>query len=215
MKRAMERHNRGEARVIPIILRPVSWQGAPFGKLQALPTDAKPIALPSWHNLDRAYLDIIVGIRKVVEELITKSEETLSIAYNIFEKLNKRDVDGILDLCISDFQFHNITSKPLSLDELKELMTICFSAFPDSEFTVEDIVTNGEKVVARLRFQGRHFGEFLGIPPTGVRVLIPGIIINRFVNGMIAETWLSIDFLGIMQQIGVIPSGDSYLLVQN
>ena len=50
MKRAIERHERGEAYVIPVILRPVYWQRAPFGKLQALPTDAKPIT--SWSNQD-------------------------------------------------------------------------------------------------------------------------------------------------------------------
>src|SRR6266700_2399332 len=48
MQRAIERHERGEARVIPIILRPVYWEYAPFAKLQVLPTDAKPIR--SWHN---------------------------------------------------------------------------------------------------------------------------------------------------------------------
>ncbi len=71
MKRAMERQERGDARVIPIILRPVYWQGAPFSKLQVLPTDAKPVRSRSWRNLDEAFFDVTVGIRKVVEELIT------------------------------------------------------------------------------------------------------------------------------------------------
>src|SRR5205823_1825905 len=61
MMRAMERHERGEAQVIPIILRPVYWQGAPFGKLQALPTDAKHVTGPSWHNLDEAFFDVAEG----------------------------------------------------------------------------------------------------------------------------------------------------------
>jgi WD40 repeat protein len=67
MKRAMERHEQGDARVIPIILRPVYWQGAPFGKLQALPTGAKPVK--SWSDLDEAFFNIAEGIRIVVEEL--------------------------------------------------------------------------------------------------------------------------------------------------
>jgi hypothetical protein len=71
MKRALERHERGEARVIPIILRPVYWQGV-LGKLQALPTDAKPVISASWHNIDEALLDVAEGIRKVVEQVITK-----------------------------------------------------------------------------------------------------------------------------------------------
>lgn len=67
MTRAMERHEAGEAKVIPIILRRVDWKGAPFEKLQALPTDAKPVA--SWDDIDDAFTNIAKGIRRAVEEL--------------------------------------------------------------------------------------------------------------------------------------------------
>ena len=75
MKRAMQRHKRGDARVIPIILRPVYWRGAPFGKLQALPVDAKPVK--SWGDLDEAFFNIAEGIRDVIEKIIDahKAEE--------------------------------------------------------------------------------------------------------------------------------------------
>jgi cellulose biosynthesis protein BcsQ len=66
MKRALERHESGEARVIPVILRPVYWQDTPFAKLQALPTDAKPVS--TWVNRDEAFLDIAKGIQAAVEE---------------------------------------------------------------------------------------------------------------------------------------------------
>src|SRR5260221_6405613 len=69
MKRALERHARGEARVIPVILRYVDWHGEPLGKLQALPTDGKPVRGPDWYDLDRALYDVTAGIRKVVEQL--------------------------------------------------------------------------------------------------------------------------------------------------
>jgi hypothetical protein len=68
MKCAVERHNSGAARVIPIVLRACDWAGSPFGKLQALPTDAKPIT--SWVNRDEALADVAKGIRKVVAELL-------------------------------------------------------------------------------------------------------------------------------------------------
>lgn len=67
VQHAIERHERGEARVIPVILRPVHWHGAPFGKLLALPTDGKPVT--DWQNLDSALFDVAEGIRKVAEEL--------------------------------------------------------------------------------------------------------------------------------------------------
>ena len=67
MQRAMARHEAQEARVIPVILRPVDWQEAPFGKLQALPTDGKPIT--DWSNQDTAFVNVASGIRTVAQEL--------------------------------------------------------------------------------------------------------------------------------------------------
>jgi hypothetical protein len=76
MKRALERHDQGEARVIPVILRPVDWKGAPFGKLQALPTDAKPVN--SWNNRDEAFTDVARGIRQAVGQLAVLQPKTSS-----------------------------------------------------------------------------------------------------------------------------------------
>ena len=69
MKRAMERHEANEARVIPVILRSVHWKDVPFAKLQMLPTDGKPIASSRWHNQDEAFTNVAEGIRKVIDEL--------------------------------------------------------------------------------------------------------------------------------------------------
>jgi TIR domain-containing protein/WD40 domain-containing protein len=71
MKRALERHQRKEAIIIPVILRPIYWQGV-LGKLQALPTDAKPLVDRYWHTLDEALYDVAEGIRKVVVQVGTK-----------------------------------------------------------------------------------------------------------------------------------------------
>jgi hypothetical protein len=67
MERALDRHDRGEARVIPIILRPCDWHGARFANLQALPKDAKAVTL--WTNLDEAFTNVAEGIREVVEAI--------------------------------------------------------------------------------------------------------------------------------------------------
>src|SRR5260221_11699015 len=73
MKRELERHEAGDVRVIPIILRPVDWKGTIFDKLQVLPTNGKPIT--EWSNRDQAFLDIVRGIQQVISELIKKTEE--------------------------------------------------------------------------------------------------------------------------------------------
>ncbi|AUT03570.1 serine/threonine protein kinase [Nostoc sp. CENA543] len=72
VKRAIERHDKGEACVIPVILRSVDWAGAPFARLQALPKNAKPVK--SWTDQDEAFTDVARGIRAVVEELKQKRQ---------------------------------------------------------------------------------------------------------------------------------------------
>jgi hypothetical protein len=86
MLRAMARHNQGEAQVIPILLRPTHWKGAPFGKLQALPTNAKPITDPSWVTQDRAFVNVVTGILMAIEQLPMRSSEA---AETILMKLGK------------------------------------------------------------------------------------------------------------------------------
>ena len=72
MCRALQRHDAGDAHVIPILLRPVEWQGEPFGKLSCLPSNARPITL--WPNRDKGFLDVARGIRKVAKELNAQRE---------------------------------------------------------------------------------------------------------------------------------------------
>ena len=72
MARAMERHEKGEARVIPIILRPCDWRDLPFGQLLAAPRDGKPIT--TWPNIDEAFLDVEHAIKGALKELGEKGE---------------------------------------------------------------------------------------------------------------------------------------------
>jgi TIR domain len=79
VKRAMERHNEGDARVIPVVLRPVDWKGAPFDKLQSLPKDAKPVT--AWPSRDEAFLNVVHGIRAAAEELLIRRLEHLLASF--------------------------------------------------------------------------------------------------------------------------------------
>jgi hypothetical protein len=68
LKRALDRHDKKEARVIPVILRPVdNWAAAPFGRLQAVPTDGRPVT--DWDDRDQAFANVARHIRRAVEEL--------------------------------------------------------------------------------------------------------------------------------------------------
>jgi hypothetical protein len=72
MDQALARQDAGQARVIPIILRPVDWKGAPFAKLQALPTGSKPVT--RWPTHDDAFLDVVQGIHKAIDDLTRKGK---------------------------------------------------------------------------------------------------------------------------------------------
>lgn len=80
------------------------------------------------------------------------------------------------------------------------------TAFPDIQYTVEDEIVEGDKVVHRLLGRGTQQGEFLGIPPTGKQATWTGIAIYRIAGGKIAERWVTKDDFGTIQQLGAILS---------
>ena len=80
------------------------------------------------------------------------------------------------------------------------------SALPDVHIRIEDTIVDGCKAAARVVLEGTHLGEGLGVPATGRRVTITGIVIIRVAHAQIAEGWNSWDQLGLLQQIGAIPA---------
>jgi predicted ester cyclase len=77
--------------------------------------------------------------------------------------------------------------------------------FPDVRSTIEDLIAEGEKVVARWRSRATHQGEYMGIAPSGKEVHFTGISVYRMEEGKIAESWSVEDQFGLMRQIGAIP----------
>jgi steroid delta-isomerase-like uncharacterized protein len=82
-------------------------------------------------------------------------------------------------------------------------------AFPDVQFTLEDQLVDGDKVVTRWTARGSNTGEFMGMPPSGKKAVVQGIEIDRISNGKIAESWISFDALGLLQQVGAVPMPQS------
>lgn len=77
MTRALERNQKGETRVIPVILRPCDWRDLPFGKLLATPTDGRPITM--WPNIDAAFLDVVTSIKHALNDLGRKPRPSTQI----------------------------------------------------------------------------------------------------------------------------------------
>jgi predicted ester cyclase len=88
----------------------------------------------------------------------------------------------------------------------KMLVKIYRTAFPDLQFTVDEQVAEGDKVMTRWSAKGTHRGDLAGIPPTGKSVSVTGISIDRIAGGKIVETWGIFDQFGMLQQLGVIPA---------
>jgi steroid delta-isomerase-like uncharacterized protein len=95
---------------------------------------------------------------------------------------------------------------PGGIEGARQFAAMFWTAFPDLHFTVEDMIAEGDKVVARITLSGTQQGAFMGIPPTGKHVTITGIDINRIAGGKSVEHWFEMDMLGMMQQLGVIPA---------
>jgi steroid delta-isomerase-like uncharacterized protein len=79
-------------------------------------------------------------------------------------------------------------------------------AFPDTQFTVEDMIAEDDRIAVRWTFHATHTGNFRGIPPTGKSVTMTGITIYRLANEKIKEARSNLDMLGLLQQLGIIPT---------
>jgi steroid delta-isomerase-like uncharacterized protein len=93
-------------------------------------------------------------------------------------------------------------------DGVRGNVTRGHAAFEGWRFDVEDLLADGDKVVARITMHGRQVGEFLGIAPSGKQVRVTGITINRVADGQIVERWGNWDTLGMLRQLGVVPKLD-------
>lgn len=110
-------------------------------------------------------------------------------------------------LCSTCIVYHGGGGEEIhGLKGFKQSMSEFYNAFPDSHFTIDDMVFEGDKVVVRWTMTGTHKGEFGGIPPTNKKVTMWGIYIDRIAGDKFVETWERFDTLGMMQQLGLVPT---------
>ena len=127
----------------------------------------------------------------------------------MYDLINAGDIDGFGDLLADDFVEHEgLPGLAPSKDGVKTFFRMQIAAFPDLRFTVEDVIAEGDKVVARARYTGTQQGEFQGMPASGKAVDVQLIDIFRFAgDGRVAEHWGVLDLMTMMQQLGVVPAG--------
>jgi steroid delta-isomerase-like uncharacterized protein len=103
-----------------------------------------------------------------------------------------------------DMLFHApVPAGATGAQALKHVWAMLLRAFPDIHVTVEDVIAEGDKVVARNTVTGTHLGDYRGVPPTGKSVTYNEIFIVRFAGGRIAEIWGVVDVLSQMKQLGM------------
>jgi len=135
-----------------------------------------------------------------------KEEEYKAYAHReIDEAYNKGNLDVLDEHYAADFIYH-IPPQPdiEGLEAYKEFIAGNRIGYPDIQITIDDIITEGDKVVTRWTYQGTHTGQSptLGIPPTGKKVIFTGCSVTHWRDGKIVETWNYVDYLGLMQQLG-------------
>ena len=136
------------------------------------------------------------------------TEENKAVFRRLIEESNKGKeaaMAALEELYAPDYVYHMGGFGDMDLAAWKQMALAWLTAFPDSHTTLEDLIAEGDKVVARCTMRATHRGEFMGIPPTGKQVSFTGIEIDRIKDGKFVESWFNEDDLGLLQQLGAIP----------
>ena len=137
------------------------------------------------------------------------SEENKALVRREFEEMFNQggNLDAAGEFYAPDYVLHDPTfGEVRGIDGAKEFARTYRDAFPDLEVTIEDQMSDGDKVISRFISSGTHDGETQDLgPATGNKVEITGITIDRFAGGRIVEEWTNYDALGLLQQIGLVP----------
>ena len=110
------------------------------------------------------------------------------------------------DIFAPDFVIHNpnFPGGFRRREDYLQVLSSLFTSFP-GQFTIEDLIAEGEKVVFRFTYSGIHQGQWRGLPPTGKSVMFTGTITYCIVDGKAVEAWANEDILSLMQQLGLLP----------
>lgn len=137
--------------------------------------------------------------------MATTETDNKELAQGLLEAMDAGEFDRFDEYLSEEFVGHSpVTEDIHGPEEYREFLTMFEAAFPDARHVTEDVLVEGDRVVQRNRLVGTHEGEFMGIPPTGNEIDVPGIAIYRIEDGTIAEQWVQSDMMGMMEQLGVM-----------
>ena len=135
------------------------------------------------------------------------SEENKAVVRRAFDEVAMGDMATVDEIIAPEFVRHDLAGGPETHgpEGVKRLIAGLRTGFPDLRTTIEDIFSDGDKVVVRFTTRGTQSGPFMGIAPTGREASWSGVNIYRVSGGRIRETWQLADGLGLLRQLGALP----------
>ncbi|MBW4481866.1 MAG: toll/interleukin-1 receptor domain-containing protein [Tildeniella torsiva UHER 1998/13D] len=201
LKQALERHQMGEALVIPVILRPVDWQDAPFGKLQPLPKDGKAVTI--WENRDEAFLNVAQGIRQTVQYLGEKLEANRQASrtklYKALLKLGYRQQVRLFRKAVETESIAAFLIHGLPEHGQRWLLNRLAVKYVDCYLNSKRVVVNPGRLVRRTDASAlwRELGGQLGVK--GLQPSREDIAQKAY------QCWLTQDVIFVIHDVNILP----------
>lgn len=135
------------------------------------------------------------------------SAENKAVVRRLFEDFWNNRERALADEIFAQSYIHHDPNTPefgKGPDGQKKIFDLYTTAFPDSRFTIEQMIAEGDTVVTRWTVRGTHKGELLGNAPTSKQITLTGTNLCRLLGGKIVESWSNWDALGMFQQLGIV-----------
>ncbi len=138
-------------------------------------------------------------------------EQNKQVVRQFFEAFDRHDIQSMEHLVsTANYSLHFAGMPNMDWNGHKQLLTAIINAFPDVHHDIKDAVAEGaDKVAIRVNVTGTHKGEFLGVPQSGKKASITSMDFFTIADGKFVEHWVNADLMGLMQQIGAIPTPSS------
>ena len=136
-------------------------------------------------------------------------EQNKALIHRWVEVWNTGKINAVSEFLTPDYVRHDPNGPEVRGIEMEQqLLAMYRAAFPDLHLDIEHLVAEGDTVAIHLIVRGTQQGELMGISPTGNHVTVTAMEVFRLVDGKIAEQWVTLDVLGLLQQIGAIPGAE-------
>jgi len=140
---------------------------------------------------------------------VDPSERNVAVLRSAIQEWNAGNLQGYLALYDPEAVLQGYAGVELDLTGIRQFYELFWTAFPGSRLVCEDVFASGAKVACRFVLSGKHRGEFQGVPPSGRDIALPGITILEFQSGRCVRRWSYTDGVGLLQQIGALPTPDA------